>query len=278
VGVNFHGLELLTVSGKVMTPRPVTEHLVDTAIALVGDRPARIADVGTGSGAIALAIAAALPQAEVFATDTSAEAVLLARGNVARLGVADRVTVLRGNLLDPVPGTLDLVVANLPYLPLAERGRHPDLDGEPTAAVFSPGDGLDAYCALCSICRERLTADGHLAIQLRAKVLAASRDRLDALATRLGMDETGATGLEPATSGVTGRSWRFRGGRGSAGIPPASRAFRPRPCGDWRVRAGTSGDLVRDERGMGRCPTGKRNGIQNPTRLIKLWASVLMTD
>jgi release factor glutamine methyltransferase len=214
VGVNFHGLELLTVPGKVMTPRSVTEHLVDTAIALVGDRPARVADVGTGSGAIALALAAALPQVEVFATDTSAEAVLLARGNVARLRLADRVTVLRGNLLDPVPGSLDLVVANLPYLPLAEAGRHADLDGEPTAAVFAPGDGLDAYRALCSILPERLTAGGHLAIQLRGEVLVASRDRLDALTTRIRMDETGATGLEPATSGVTGRSWRLRAERG----------------------------------------------------------------
>src|SRR5687768_5946565 len=159
-----------------MTPRPASERLVDVAVAITGDRPARVADVGTGSGAIAVALAAALPRSEVFAVDSSAAAVLLARANVARLRLADRVTVLHGNLLDPVPGALDLIVANLPYLPLAEAGRHPELDGEPTAAVFAPGDGLDAYRALCSICRERLTADGHLAIQLRAKVVAASRD------------------------------------------------------------------------------------------------------
>src|SRR5688572_19896754 len=115
--VTFHGLDLIAAAGQVMTPRPASERLVDTAVAIVRDRPARIADVGTGSGAIAIALAAALPRAELFATDNSAAAVLLARANAARLGLAERVTVLHGNLLDPVAGPLDLVVANLPYLP-----------------------------------------------------------------------------------------------------------------------------------------------------------------
>jgi hypothetical protein len=66
-------------------------------------------------------------------------------------------------------------------------------------------------------------------------------------------DFTGATGLEPATSGVTGRSWRFRAERGLAGIPAVSGSFRPCGCGDSRVLAGASGSLLRDERGMRRC-------------------------
>lgn len=168
-----------------MTPRPATERLVDAAIAITGDRPARIADVGTGSGAIAVALAAALPQAEVFATDTSAAAVLLARANVARLGLGDRVWIRHANLLDPVPGGLDLIVANLPYIPLSEADRHPDLAGEPPEAVFAPGDGLDAYRALVAAARARLTADGALVIQLRRSVLTARRDRLDDLAATL---------------------------------------------------------------------------------------------
>jgi release factor glutamine methyltransferase len=86
----------MAAAGRVMTPQPASERLVNAAVAITGDRPARIADVGTGSGAIAVALAAALPRAEVFGTDTSAAAVLLARANVARLRLGDRVTILHG--------------------------------------------------------------------------------------------------------------------------------------------------------------------------------------
>ena len=140
--VTFKGLDVAVATGRVMTPRQTSELLVDAAVAAAGEGPVRIADVGTGSGAIALALATALPQAEVIATDTSAEAVLLARANVARLGVGERVSVVHGNLLDPVEGPLDAIVANLPYLPLAEIERHPDIAGEPLEAVFAGGDGL----------------------------------------------------------------------------------------------------------------------------------------
>lgn len=183
----FFGLRVETRPGRVMTPRPTTERLVETAVELLAGRPARVADVGTGSGAVAVALATALPRANVFATDTSAEAVLLARANVARLRLADRVTVLHGHLLDPVPGPLDLIAANLPYLPLAEADRHPDVHGEPPEAVFAPGDGLDAYRTLVAEAWERLNQDGALVIQLRRRVLAARRHELDALAATLAM-------------------------------------------------------------------------------------------
>jgi release factor glutamine methyltransferase len=183
--VSFHELELVAAAGRVMTPRPASERLVDVAVAIAGDRPARIADIGTGSGAIAVALATTLPRAEVFATDTSAAAVLLARANVARLRLADRVSVLHGNLLDPVPGKLDLIVANLPYLPFAEADRYPELAGEPPEALFAPGDGLDPYRALVASSCERLTVDGAVVIQLRRSVLAARRDQLETLATTL---------------------------------------------------------------------------------------------
>ena len=158
--VSFHGLGFVAAAGHVMTPRPTSERLVDAAIAIAGDGPVRIADVGTGCGAIAAALAAALPRAEVVAIDSSADAVLLARANVARLGLADRVTVLHGNLLDPVPGPLDLVVANLPYLPLAEARLHPDLAGEPPEAVFADGDGLDPYRELVDASRDQTEPRG----------------------------------------------------------------------------------------------------------------------
>ena len=84
---------------------------------------------------------------------------------------------------------------------------------------------------------------------------------------------TGATGLEPATSGVTGRSWRFRPERGLAGICTVSRALRPFRCGDSRVRAGVAGSLVRDERGMGSCRCSKQNGCAPCARWFSLWAT-----
>jgi len=168
-----------------MTPRPTSEALVAAAAALIGDRPARVADVGTGSGAIAVALAAALPRAEIVATDTSPAAVALARANVRRLGLADRVTVLRGDLLEPIEPPLDLVVANLPYLPEAEAPRHPDLAGEPGEAVFASGDGLGSYRRLVAASRARLRPEGSLVIQLRGRVVVAPRHELAALAATL---------------------------------------------------------------------------------------------
>jgi release factor glutamine methyltransferase len=183
--VLFHGLPLLAAPGCVMTPRSSTEAVVDRAAALVGRGPARIADVGTGSGAVAVALAVALPRARVFATDTSAAAVSLARANVARLGLGDRVSVSRGDLLEPVPGPLDLVVANLPYLPAAEAIADPDVAGEPLSAVAGPGDGLEPYRRLIEASRARLRDDGSLVIQLRRRVLVAGHGELDQLAAAL---------------------------------------------------------------------------------------------
>jgi release factor glutamine methyltransferase len=122
-----------------MGPRPATEHLVERALARLGSKPARIADVGTGSGAIAVAIALRSPNAEVWATDRSEAAVELTRANVARYGLSHRVHVAQGDLLESVPGTLDLVVANLPYLPerLRLENAYADLRPEPADAVFA---------------------------------------------------------------------------------------------------------------------------------------------
>src|ERR671936_789035 len=105
----FHGLDILTAPGRVFTPRATTEALVDAALARIDDRPATVADIGTGTGAIAVAIAVAKPAVEV------------ARANARRNGVDSRVHVLHGNLLEPVPDAVDVVVANLPSLPEWER-------------------------------------------------------------------------------------------------------------------------------------------------------------
>ena len=177
--VRFAGLELLTAPGVVMTPRSTSTPLVECVVAEIGEEPAVVVDVGTGSGAIAIAIARSAPNARVWATDVSADAVALARRNAVRCGVDVRVR--RGHLLDPVPGRIDVVVANLPYLPRSERSCHPDLAGEPQDAVFAAGDGLGAYRRLLDSAAERLAPDGLLVVQLRGDVLAARASELERL-------------------------------------------------------------------------------------------------
>jgi HemK-like putative methylase len=167
----FSGIRLLCAPGEVMVPRPATERLVDVAAGCLGARPALGADVGTGSGAIAIALALRAPRASIWATDSSGAAVRLARANVARYGLDDRVRVLHADLLDGVPGDLDLVVANLPYLPDRLRAERPELAGEPPEALFGPGDGLGHYRRLLVACGRALRPDGAVAIQFHRRVI-----------------------------------------------------------------------------------------------------------
>ena len=184
--VTFNGLALATAPGRVMTPRAASEQLVAAACARLAGRPARVADVGTGSGAIAVAIAKVCPNVEVWATDISPSAVALARANVRRHGLEARVFVRHGDLLTPVPGPVDLIVANLPYLAASTAARHPDLASEPTAAVFAAGDGLEPYRRLVDAAASRLTEGGGMLLQLDRRVVAASRGELPMLRAALG--------------------------------------------------------------------------------------------
>ena len=181
----FLGLPLLTAPGSVMTPRPASEQLVAAALDRIGERPARVVDVGTGSGAIAIAVACAAPASDVWATDNSWSAVTLARANVRRHDLQDRVTVVHGDLIEPVPGTIDLVVANLPYLPIRDAANYPELAGEPSPALFGAADGLGAYRRLLEACEDRLAGDAAVLIQLHRSVLAASVSDLRRLRARL---------------------------------------------------------------------------------------------
>jgi HemK-like putative methylase len=176
--VAFAGLPILTAPGRVMTPREASERLVAAACARVANGPARVCDVGTGSGAIAVAIARACPETVVWATDTSRYAVALARLNVRRHGLEGRVVVEHGDLLDPVPGELDLIVSNLPYLPLELAPLRPELAEEPPEAVFAAGDGLGPYRRLLAEAPERLVHDGRLLLQLHRRVHLFSRAAL----------------------------------------------------------------------------------------------------
>jgi HemK-like putative methylase len=179
--VVFDGARILTSPGVVMTPRATTEALVDKAVAWIGSRSVRVADVGTGSGAVAVAIALRVPSARVWATDDSEAAVTLASANVAKNGLQERVEVLLGDLLEPVPGELDLVVANLPYHAEA-RARGPVESAcrdQPEHAIYAPGDGLQFNRDLIEACRTRLKTRGALVIQLYGFVLSAGHAELD---------------------------------------------------------------------------------------------------
>jgi release factor glutamine methyltransferase len=182
---SFFGLPLVAAPGRVMTPRPASEGLVEAALERIGDRPARVVDVGTGSGAIAIAIASMAPAATVWATDNSRRAVALAKRNVRAHGLEHRVLVRHANLLDRVPGALDLVVANLPYLPEDTAASRPELAKEPRGAIYAAGDGLGPYRRLLASCEDRLSANGFVAIQLHRSVLTATRDELGDLYDRI---------------------------------------------------------------------------------------------
>lgn len=149
----FRGIEL-AVDRRVLIPRPETELLVEVALERA---PATLLDVGTGSGAIALAVAEELPECEVTATDTSAAALEVARANAERLGLAARVRFVEGTL--PEAGDFDLILANLPYV--AERdwpSLQPEVtEWEPREALLAGPDGLDAYRFFLPACGRALT-------------------------------------------------------------------------------------------------------------------------
>ncbi len=133
---------------------------------------------------IGISIAVAAPHAEVWATDISAAAVELTRENAERHGVADRVHVVQGDLLEPLTVPVDLVVANLPYLPPTDP--RPEYEGEPAEAIYGPGDGLGHLHGLIDVCElGKLRMPGHVLIQFHREVLDADCQHLEELRARL---------------------------------------------------------------------------------------------
>lgn len=184
----FYGLMLEFEPGVVFRPRPSSEQLVSRALRFLGRHPARVADVGTGSGAIAVALAVNAPAVTVYASDTNPAAVEMARANAVAHGVSHRVAVAPGQLLEGLPGELDLVIANLPYLSSAEE--YPD---EPADAVASGGDGLDLIRALLATAPAHLVSDGRVLLQYRGHVHEGERAELADLLSRLERDGSSAS-------------------------------------------------------------------------------------
>jgi release factor glutamine methyltransferase len=162
------------VGPGVLIPRAETELLVEEALALARSefphQDPTIADVGTGCGAIAVSLALLLPRAGIYATDISGHALDIARVNCDKHGIRDRVQLLQGDLTDPLPEPVDIIIANLPYVRDEELGQ---LSAEirmfePLSALAGGGDGLDKVRQLLSKAGERLRPGGYIILEIGA--------------------------------------------------------------------------------------------------------------
>jgi release factor glutamine methyltransferase len=167
----FYGLTL-KVTPAVLIPRPETEHLVEAVLErLPANEPLKIADIGTGSGAIAIALAAHLPKAEVTAVDISPDALAVAATNAREHNLSDRIRFLQSDLLsalDDEGGSFDAIVSNPPYVAETDRlTLHPQVrDYEPATALFAGETGLDIYRRLIPQARQALRPNGILALEI----------------------------------------------------------------------------------------------------------------
>ena len=166
--VEFSG-HIFKSDKRAMVPRPETEELVELLIADCGLRIAngRIMDVGTGSGAIALSLAARFPEAHVVAVDISREALTLARENAAALGLSERVEFLDSDLLEKITESFDLIVANLPYIAMQDRTTlSREVLHDPESALFGGDRGDEIIRRLIEQAPSHLRENGLLALEI----------------------------------------------------------------------------------------------------------------
>jgi release factor glutamine methyltransferase len=164
--VEFSGLTFLC-DKRAMIPRPETEQLVEFVESKIENRESRIVDVGTGSGVIALSLAAKFPEAKILAVDVSDDALELARENAARLNLSDRVGFLKSRLLENVEGAFDLIIANLPYI--STQDRHTlsrEVLRDPEVALFAGTLGDELVRELIAQAPSRLRPGGMLALEI----------------------------------------------------------------------------------------------------------------
>lgn len=182
----FYGIDFL-VTPDVLIPRPETELLVECVINLARDGPL-IADVGTGSGCIAVALASHIQNARVIATDISSAALAVARENAARQGVDARIEFLEGDLLAPLAGrnlegAIDFLASNPPYV--SARDSHllqRELDWEPREALFGGPEGIDFYRRLLADAQPYVKPGGYLVCEIGYTQLDAISEMIDTVA------------------------------------------------------------------------------------------------
>ncbi|MCL2140059.1 MAG: peptide chain release factor N(5)-glutamine methyltransferase [Dehalococcoidia bacterium] len=158
----FYGLEFY-LNSHVLIPRPETEHLVEKVLELAQfQTETTIADIGTGSGIIAVTLAQYLPKAKIYATDISLKALEVARSNASRHAVDSKITFLKGDLLNPLPETIDIIIANLPYVKSMDCRD----SFEPLIALDGGVDGLEVIKRLCVALPAKLKPDGQVLLEI----------------------------------------------------------------------------------------------------------------
>ena len=162
----FYGLNFF-VNQHVLIPRPETELLVEKAINLARERSYRtIVDVGTGSGTVAVCLALNLPEAVIYATDISASALKVAFSNCKKYYLEDRITLLQGNLLEPLPEQVDMIVGNLPYVRYADIRQVNTASYEPETALNGGEDGLDYIISVVGQSVSKLLRCGSILLEV----------------------------------------------------------------------------------------------------------------
>ena len=164
--VEFCGLTFLC-DKRALVPRPETEQLVELVETRIENRELRIVDVGTGSGVIALSLAAKMPEAQVLGVDVSEDALALAQENADRLNLSERVQFLKSRLLENIEGAFDLIVANLPYVSIQDRHTLSlEVLHDPEVALFAGAQGDELVRELIDQARVRLRPGGLLALEI----------------------------------------------------------------------------------------------------------------
>jgi release factor glutamine methyltransferase len=172
----FYGYDFF-VNQDVLIPRPETELLVEKAIAVANKRSYKtIVDAGTGSGVVAVCLALYLPNVVIYATDISAQALEVASSNCRKYNVENRITLLEGNLLEPLPEPIDMIVGNLPYVRKTDMQMVNTYGHEPEVALKGGEDGLEYIIAIVGQSVSKLLRGGSILLEVgQGQSQAASR-------------------------------------------------------------------------------------------------------